>query len=74
MTFSRREFLGAVGIATAWTITAKAEPERAGCQSSQAETSTPGATIVVITLRSRMVATGAEAAFAVVFSPLNIGP
>ena len=28
MTFSRREFLGAVGIATAWTITAKAEPER----------------------------------------------
>ncbi len=28
MTFSRREFLGAVGVATAWTITAKAEPER----------------------------------------------
>ena len=28
MTFSRREFLGAVGIATAWTITAKAESER----------------------------------------------
>ena len=28
MTFSRREFLGAVGIATARTITAKAEPER----------------------------------------------
>lgn len=28
MTFSRREFLGAVGIATAWRITAKAEPER----------------------------------------------
>ncbi|MCE3014392.1 MAG: twin-arginine translocation signal domain-containing protein [Pirellula sp.] len=28
MTFSRREFLGAVGIATAWTMTAKAEPER----------------------------------------------
>jgi len=28
MTFSRREFLGTVGLATAWTITAKAEPER----------------------------------------------
>ena len=28
MTFSRREFLRAVGIATAWTITAKAESER----------------------------------------------
>jgi predicted dehydrogenase len=28
MTFSRREFLGAVGVATAWTMTAKAEPER----------------------------------------------
>lgn len=28
MTFSRREFFGAVGIATAWTIMAKAESER----------------------------------------------
>ena len=28
MTFSRREFLGAVGVATAWTMTAKPEPER----------------------------------------------
>jgi len=28
MTLSRREFLGAAGIATAWTITAKAESER----------------------------------------------
>lgn len=28
MTFSRREFLGTVGLATAWTMTAKAEPVR----------------------------------------------
>lgn len=28
MTFSRREFLSAVGLATAWTMTAKAESER----------------------------------------------
>lgn len=28
MTFSRREFLGAVGLGTAWSVTAKAEPER----------------------------------------------
>jgi predicted dehydrogenase len=28
MTFSRREFFGAVGLATAWTMTAKAESER----------------------------------------------
>lgn len=28
MTFFRREFLGAVGLASAWTMTTKAEPER----------------------------------------------